>query len=77
MLKRFVRVRLWEPYAINVKKLKIVGHHALSEIRCVVDRAKLPNLANVAVIGFVYFWRKPFDHWKEDAVMKFNVNGSI
>ena len=42
-----------------------------------VDRAKLPNLANVAVIGFVYFWRKPFDHWKEDAVMKFNVNGSI
>ena len=23
-----------------------------------VDRAKLPNLVNVAVVGFIYFWRK-------------------
>ena len=23
-----------------------------------VDRAKLPNLVNVAVVSFIYFWRK-------------------
>ena len=23
-----------------------------------VDHAKLPNLVNVAVVGFIYFWRK-------------------
>ena len=28
------------------------------EISCVVDHAKLPNLVNVAVLGFIYFWRK-------------------
>ena len=31
------------------------------------------------LVGFIYFWRKmkPFDHWKEDAVVKFNLNGSM
>ena len=33
----------------------------VSEISCVVDHAKLPNLVNVAVIGFIYFWRKMKD----------------
>ena len=50
------------------------------EISCVVDHAKLPNLVNVAVLGFIYFWRKMKTFrplWKEDAVMKLNVNGSI
>ena len=32
----------------------------VSEISCVVDRAKLPNLVIVAVVGFIYFWRKAF-----------------
>ena len=27
----------------------------ISEISCVVDRAKLPNLVNVAAVGFIYF----------------------
>ena len=45
----------------------------VSEISCVVDHAKLPNLVTVT------FGEKlePFDHWKEDSVMKLNVNGSI
>ena len=30
----------------------------VSEISCVVDRAKLPNLVIVAVFGFIYFLRK-------------------
>ena len=30
----------------------------VSEISCVVDHAKLPNLVIVAVVGFIYFWRK-------------------
>ena len=30
----------------------------VSEISCVVDHAKLPNLAIVAVVGFIYFWKK-------------------
>ena len=44
-----------------------------------VEHAKLPNLVIVAVLGLTYFWRKikPFDHWKEDAAMKFNLSGSI
>ena len=25
---------------------------------CVVDHAKLPNLVIVAIVGFIYFWRK-------------------
>ena len=50
----------------------------VSEISCVVNHAKLPNLVIVAVVDFIYFWRKkPFDHWNEDAVVKFNSNGSI
>ena len=28
------------------------------EISCVVDHAKLPNLVIVAIVGFIYFWRK-------------------
>ena len=66
-VKTFVRVRLW-----GVTTL-------VSEISCVVDHAKLPNLVIVAIVGFIYFWRKikPFDHWKKDAMMKFNLNGSI
>ena len=49
----------------------------VSEMSCVVDHAKLQNLVIVAVIGFIYFWRKMKAHWKEDTVVKFNVNGSI
>ena len=30
----------------------------ISEISCVVDHAKLPNLVDVALIWFIYFWRK-------------------
>ena len=30
----------------------------VSEISCVVDHAKLPNLVTVTVLGFIYFWRK-------------------
>ena len=30
----------------------------VSEISCVVDLAKLPNLVIIAVVGFIYFWRK-------------------
>ena len=30
----------------------------VSEISCVVDHAKLPNLVIVAVVGLIYFWRK-------------------
>ena len=30
----------------------------VSEISCVVDHAKLPNLVTVAVVGFIYVWRK-------------------
>ena len=51
------------------------------EISCVVDHAKLPNLVIIAVVGFIYFWRKNESLLttgsKEDAVMKFNLNGSI
>ena len=35
----------------------------ISEISFVVDHAKLPNLVNVAIVGFIV---KLFDHWKED-----------
>ena len=38
------------------KKLGVT--RLVSEISCVVDRAKLPNLVIVAVVGFIYFWRK-------------------
>ena len=38
------------------KKLGVTG--LVSEISCVVDRAKLPNLVNVAAVGFIYFWQK-------------------
>ena len=30
----------------------------VSVISCVVNRAKLTNLVNVAVVEFIYFWRK-------------------
>ena len=30
----------------------------VSDISCVVHRAKLPNLVIVAVVGFIYFWTK-------------------
>ena len=31
----------------------------VSEISCVIDYATLPiSLVNVAVVGFIYFWRK-------------------
>ena len=30
----------------------------VSEINCVVDHAKLPNLVIVAVVSFIYLWRK-------------------
>ena len=51
----------------------------VSEISCVVDHAKLPNLVIVAVVGFIYFWRKmkAFHPLEEDAAVKFNLNGSI
>ena len=55
----------------------------VSEISCVVDHAKLPNRVIAAVVGFIYFWKKkkmkgkPFGHWKEDAVMKFNLNEQL
>ena len=42
-----------------------------------VDHAKLPNLVIVAVVGFIYFWRKmkAFRPLEEDTVVKFNLNG--
>ena len=48
-------------------------------ISCVVDRAKLPNLVNVAIVVFIYFWRKikAFQPLELDAVMKFNLYASI
>ena len=51
----------------------------VSEISCAVDHAKLPNLVIVAVVGFIYFWRKmkAFRPLEEDTVVKFNLNGSI
>ena len=39
-----------------------------------LSRAKL-NL-QIAVVGFIYF-SVSSDHWKEDAMMKFNLNGFI
>ena len=30
----------------------------VSEISCVVDHAKLSNLVIVAIVAFIYFWRK-------------------
>ena len=35
----------------------------VSEISCVVDHAKLPNLVIVAIVGFIYFWRKMKAFW--------------
>ena len=42
------------------------------KISCVVDNAKLPDLVNVAVLWFIYFWRKmtAFQPLREDTVMK-------
>ena len=53
-----MRVRLWEPYARNANKQKLLVTTLVWEINCVVDHAKLPNLVIVAVVGFIYFWRK-------------------
>ena len=39
-------------------KLKLGVTTLVSEISRVVDHAKLPNLVIVAVVGFIYFWRK-------------------
>ena len=49
----------------------------VSEISCVVDHAKLPNLVIVAIVGFIYFWKKikAFRPLEEDTVVKFNLNG--
>ena len=59
----------------------IWGHHAhLGDKLCGRPRAKLPKFGHsVAVVGFIYFLRKmnPFIYWKENAVMKFNLDGSI
>ena len=51
----------------------------VSEISCVVDHAKLPNFVIVAVVGFIYFWRKmeAFRPLEEDTVVKFNLSGTI
>ena len=51
------------PYARNAKtknktNKKLGVSTLVSEISCVVDHAKLPNLVIVAVVGFIYFWRK-------------------
>ena len=59
---------------------KIMGVSTIfSEISCVVEHAKLPNLVIIAVVGFICFWIKikAFRPLEEDAVMKFNFNGSI
>ena len=44
-----------------------------------VDRAKLLNLVIVAVLGFIYFWRKmkAFSTTARKTLMKLNVNGSM
>ena len=60
------------PKKLGVTKL-------VSEISCVVNRAKLPNLVIVAVVGFIYFWCKmkafrPLEGRRYD---EFNLNGSI
>ena len=47
----FVAIKLWEPYARNAKKSGVTM--LVSEISCVVDHAKLPNLVTVAVVGFI------------------------
>ena len=57
-VQTFVAIRLWEPYCQKLKNEKYGVTTLVSEISCVVDRAKLPDLVNVAVVGFIYFWRK-------------------
>ena len=55
-VKTFLRVRLWESHATNAKiKIKNGVTMLVSEIRCVVHHAKLPNLVIVAVLGFIHF----------------------
>ena len=58
-VQTFVAVRLCgEPYYQKLKNEKYGVTTLVSEISCVVDRAKLPDLVNVAVVGLIYFWRK-------------------
>ena len=45
------------------KKKKVGVNTLVSEISCVVDHAKLSNLIIVAVVGFIYFWRKMKAFW--------------
>ena len=61
------------------KKKKSGVTRLLSEISCVVDHAKLPNLVIVAIVAFIYFWRKmkAFRPQEEDTVVKFNLNGTM
>ena len=49
------------------------------EISCSGRLLNYPILVIVAIVGFIFFGEKwkPFDHWKEEAVMEFNLNGSI
>ena len=58
---------------------KIGSHHARFGDKLCDRSAKLPNLVLVAVVGFIYFWRKmkAFRPLEGRAVVKFNLNGSI
>ena len=54
----------------------------VSEISCVVDHAKLPNSHCSRCWVHLLLEKKkkkgkPFGHWKEDAVMKFNLNEQL
>ena len=48
-------VPLWNSYFKDVRASKKIKN---SEISCVVEHAKWRNLVIVAVLGFIYFWRK-------------------
>ena len=39
-------------------QIKLWGTTLVSERSCVADRAKLPYLVIVAIVGFIDFWRK-------------------
>ena len=41
----------------EMQKNKLGVTTIISEISCVVDHAKLPNLVIVAIVGFIYFWK--------------------
>ena len=56
------------------KQQQIGGHHA--QLWTMLNYQIWSLQPSSGSFTFGEKW-KPFDHWKEDAVMKFNLNGSI